>query len=159
MNLAIRGYRCPDCPRRHVSQGWTPRPQADYVLANPPFNDSDWRGELLKDDKRWVYGTPPAGNANYAWVQHFIHHLAPYGIAGFVLANGSMSSNQSGEGRSARRSSRPIWSTAWSRYRGSCSTRPRSRCAVVSDRSKKNGREDAPLEIGVVRPCSSTPGR
>jgi type I restriction enzyme M protein len=72
--------------------------KADYVLANPPFNDSDWRGELLKDDKRWVYGTPPAGNANYAWVQHFIHHLAPTGLAGFVLANGSMSSNQSGEG-------------------------------------------------------------
>jgi hypothetical protein len=72
--------------------------KADYVLANPPFNDSDWRGELLKDDKRWVYGVPPAGNANYAWVQHFVHHLAPVGIAGFVLANGSMSSNQSGEG-------------------------------------------------------------
>jgi type I restriction enzyme M protein len=68
------------------------------VLANPPFNDSDWRGELLRNDKRWVYGTPPAGNANFAWVQHFIHHLAPTGAAGFVLANGSMSSNQSGEG-------------------------------------------------------------
>ena len=68
------------------------------MLANPSFNDSDWRGELLKDDKRWVYGVPPAGNANYAWVQHFIHHLAPTGLAGFVLANGSMSSNQSGEG-------------------------------------------------------------
>ncbi|MDO8771063.1 MAG: N-6 DNA methylase, partial [Burkholderiaceae bacterium] len=62
------------------------------------FNDSDWRGELLKDDKRWVYGVPPASNANYAWVQHFIHHTAPTGLAGFVLANGSMSSNQSGEG-------------------------------------------------------------
>jgi len=62
------------------------------------FNDSDWRGDLLKDDKRWAYGTPPAANANYAWVQHFIHHLAPTGLAGFVLANGSMSSNQSGEG-------------------------------------------------------------
>jgi type I restriction enzyme M protein len=68
------------------------------VLANPPFNDSDWRGELLRNDKRWVFGTPPAGNANFAWVQHFIHHLAPTGAAGFVLANGSMSSNQSGEG-------------------------------------------------------------
>ncbi len=72
--------------------------KADYVLANPPFNDSDWRGDLLKEDKRWKYGTPPAGNANYAWVQHFIHHLAPTGLAGFVLANGSMSSNQSNEG-------------------------------------------------------------
>jgi type I restriction enzyme M protein len=68
------------------------------VLANPPFNDSDWRGDLLREDKRWAYGTPPAGNANFAWVQHFIHHLAPGGIAGFVLANGSMSSNQSNEG-------------------------------------------------------------
>jgi len=72
--------------------------KADYVLANPPFNDSDWRGELLKNDKRWVYGVPPAGNANFAWVQHFIYHLAPTGLAGFVLANSSMSSNQSGEG-------------------------------------------------------------
>ena len=68
------------------------------MLANPPFNDSDWGGELLRDDMRWKYGTPPAGNANFAWVQHFIHHLAPNGMAGFVLANGSMSSNQSGEG-------------------------------------------------------------
>jgi type I restriction enzyme M protein len=72
--------------------------RADYVLANPPFNDSDWNGEKLKTDVRWKYGLPPAGNANFAWVQHFIHHLAPNGTAGFVLANGSMSSNQSGEG-------------------------------------------------------------
>ena len=68
------------------------------MLANPPFNDSDWRGDLLKGDPRWAYGTPPAGNANFAWVQHIVHHLAPAGVAGFVLANGSMSSNQSGEG-------------------------------------------------------------
>ena len=98
MNLAIRGIDA------QIGHGDTfhhdahPDLKADYVLANPPFNDSDWRGELLKDDKRWVYGVPPAGNANYAWVQHFIHHLAPTGLAGFVLANGSMSSNQSGEG-------------------------------------------------------------
>jgi type I restriction enzyme M protein len=98
MNLAIRGIDA------QIGHGDTfhnhkhPDLKADYVLANPPFNDSDWRGELLKDDKRWAYGTPPAGNANYAWVQHFIHHLAPTGLAGFVLANGSMSSNQSGEG-------------------------------------------------------------
>jgi type I restriction enzyme M protein len=72
--------------------------RADFVLANPPFNDSDWGGERLREDVRWKYGVPPAGNANFAWVQHFIHHLAPTGIAGFVLANGSMSSNQSGEG-------------------------------------------------------------
>ncbi len=98
MNLAIRGIDA------QIGHGNTfhgdahPDLKADYVLANPPFNDSDWRGELLKDDKRWAYGVPPPGNANYAWVQHFIHHLAPTGLAGFVLANGSMSSNQSGEG-------------------------------------------------------------
>jgi type I restriction enzyme M protein len=72
--------------------------KADFVIANPPFNDSDWKGELLRDDIRWKYGVPPTGNANFAWVQHFIHHLAPTGTAGFVLANGSMSSNTSGEG-------------------------------------------------------------
>jgi type I restriction enzyme M protein len=72
--------------------------KADFVIANPPFNDSDWKGELLREDVRWKYGTPPTGNANFAWVQHFIYHLAPTGTAGFVLANGSMSSNTSGEG-------------------------------------------------------------
>ena len=65
------------------------------MLANPPFNDSDWHRS--DDDVRWKYGLPPKGNANFAWVQHFIHHLSPSGFAGFVLANGSMSSNQSGE--------------------------------------------------------------
>ncbi len=72
--------------------------KADFILANPPFNDSDWKGDLLREDVRWKYGIPPEGNANFAWVQHFIHHLAPTGIAGFVLANGSMSSNTSNEG-------------------------------------------------------------
>lgn len=72
--------------------------KADYILANPPFNDSDWRGQHLREDVRWKFGTPPEGNANFAWVQHFIHHLAPSGIAGFVLANGSLSSQSSGEG-------------------------------------------------------------
>lgn len=98
MNLAIRGI---DAQIGHGDTFHTDRHpdlKADYVLANPPFNDSDWRGDLLKDDKRWDYGTPPAGNANFAWVQHFIHHLSPTGLAGFVLANGSMSSNTSGEG-------------------------------------------------------------
>ena len=72
--------------------------KADFILANPPFNDSDWGGELLQEDVRWKFGVPPKGNANFAWVQHFIHHLSPTGIAGFVLANGSMSSNTSNEG-------------------------------------------------------------
>lgn len=72
--------------------------KADFCLANPPFNDSDWDGQLLKNDVRWKYGTPSTGNANYAWIQHFVHHLSPTGIAGFVMANGAMSSNTSGEG-------------------------------------------------------------
>jgi len=100
MNLAIRGIDG-NLGQEHADSfhhDLHPDLKADYVLANPPFNDSDWRGDLLKDDKRWKYGTPPASNANFAWVQHFIHHLAPTGLAGFVLANGSMSSNQSGEG-------------------------------------------------------------
>jgi type I restriction enzyme M protein len=98
MNLAIRGIEA------KIEQGDTFHAdklkdlKADYVLANPPFNVSDWGGEQLRDDVRWQFGIPPAGNANFAWVQHFIHHLAPHGTAGFVLANGSMSSNQSGEG-------------------------------------------------------------
>jgi len=72
--------------------------KADFILANPPFNVSDWHGELLRDDVRWKFGVPPVGNANYAWIQHMIHHLAPYGIAGFVMANGSLSSQTSNEG-------------------------------------------------------------
>jgi type I restriction enzyme M protein len=98
MNLAIRGIDAQIAHGDAFHDDRHPDLKADYVLANPPFNDSDWRGELLRDDKRWVYGVPPTGNANFAWVQHFIYHLAPAGIAGFVLANGSMSSNQSGEG-------------------------------------------------------------
>jgi type I restriction enzyme M protein len=98
MNLAIRGID------GQIEQGDTfhndrfPDLKADFILANPPFNVSDWGGERLRDDKRWKYGVPPVGNANFAWVQHIVHHLAPAGAAGFVLANGSMSSNQSGEG-------------------------------------------------------------
>jgi len=72
--------------------------KADYIIANPPFNVSDWSGELLNDDARWQYGTPPTGNANFGWVQHFLYHLAPNGKAGFVLSNGSLSSNTGGEG-------------------------------------------------------------
>lgn len=102
MNLAIRGIE------GQIAQGDTfhddrfPDLRADYILANPPFNVSDWGGERLREDKRWKYGIPPDGNANFAWVQHMIYHLAPGGVAGFVLANGSMSSNQSGEGEIRR---------------------------------------------------------
>ena len=73
--------------------------KADFILANPPFNDSDWGGERLREDVRWKYGIPPTGNANYAWIQHFIHHLSPSGITGFVMANGALSSNTSNEGK------------------------------------------------------------
>jgi len=103
MNLAIRGIDAQIAHGDTFHNDRHPDLKADYVLANPPFNDSDWRGELLKEDKRWVYGVPPAGNANFAWVQHFIYHLAPTGLAGFVLANGSMSSSQSGEGEIRQR--------------------------------------------------------
>jgi type I restriction enzyme M protein len=72
--------------------------KADFVMANPPFNISDWSGELLREDSRWTFGTPPTGNANYAWLQHFFHKLSPRGTAGIVLANGSMNSNSGGEG-------------------------------------------------------------
>ncbi|GAB4405512.1 MAG: class I SAM-dependent DNA methyltransferase [Anaerolineales bacterium] len=98
MNLAIRGIDA------QLELGDTflndrhPDLKADFILANPPFNISDWSGEQLRDDARWKYGIPPVGNANYAWLQHFIHKLAPNGTAGIVLANGSMNSNTGGEG-------------------------------------------------------------
>jgi len=72
--------------------------KAEFIIANPPFNDSDWSGELLRDDPRWQYGVPPTGNANFAWIQRMIYHLAPNGTLGLVLANGSLSSNSGGEG-------------------------------------------------------------
>ncbi|MEW4528133.1 class I SAM-dependent DNA methyltransferase [Maioricimonas sp. JC845] len=105
MNLAIRGIEANlgDQPADSFVRDLHPDLKADYILANPPFNVSDWSGKLLREDVRWKYGVPPVGNANYAWIQHFIHHLAPPngrggGIAGFVMANGSLSSNTGGEG-------------------------------------------------------------
>ena len=99
MNLAIRGIDGQIAHGDSFHNDRHPDLRADYILANPPFNVSDWGGERLQDDQRWRYGVPPKGNANFAWVQHFLHHLAPRGRAGFVLANGSMSSSQSGEGQ------------------------------------------------------------
>ncbi|MGB3401540.1 MAG: class I SAM-dependent DNA methyltransferase [Microcoleaceae cyanobacterium] len=100
MNLAIRGIEgnlgTRNADSFHNDQHKTLK--ADFILANPPFNISDWGGDRLREDIRWQYGIPPKGNANYAWMQQIISHLAPSGLAGFVLANGSMSSNQSGEG-------------------------------------------------------------
>ncbi|MEW6308072.1 MAG: class I SAM-dependent DNA methyltransferase [Bacillota bacterium] len=98
MNLAIRGIDGQIAHGDTFHNDRHPDLRADFILANPPFNVSDWGGERLRGDKRWQYGVPPTGNANFAWVQHIVHHLAPAGVAGFVLANGSMSSNQSGEG-------------------------------------------------------------
>lgn len=100
MNLAVRGI---DSDIRWNNEGSFHKDElrdlkADFILANPPFNISDWGGDRLRDDVRWKFGVPPVGNANYAWLQHIVHHLAPFGTAGVVLANGSMSSNQSGEG-------------------------------------------------------------
>lgn len=100
MNLAIRGIDGNLGPTHADSfhNDLHKDLRADYILANPPFNISDWGGERLRDDARWQYGVPPVGNANYAWIQHFIFHLSPSGIAGFVMANGSLSSNTSNEG-------------------------------------------------------------
>lgn len=104
INLAIRGidadlgpYQA-DSFTNDLHKDW----KADFILANPPFNMSDWGGQRLREDVRWKFGTPPVNNANYAWIQHFIHHLAPTGIAGFVMANGSMSTNTSSEGEIRR---------------------------------------------------------
>jgi len=100
MNLALRGIEANlgpewgDSFRANAHQDL----RADFVIANPPFNDSKWSGELLRDDSRWKYGVPPIQNANYAWLQHFLHHAAPTGTVGTVLANGSLSSQQNGEG-------------------------------------------------------------
>lgn len=100
MNLAVRGI---DSDIKWNSEGSFHKDElrdlkADFILANPPFNISDWGGDRLREDVRWKYGVPPAGNANFAWIQHIVHHLAPAGTAGVVLANGSMSSTQNGEG-------------------------------------------------------------
>lgn len=98
MNLAIRGIEGQIAHGDTFHNDRFPDLKADYILANPPFNVSDWGGDRLRDDKRWRFGAPPVGNANFGWVQHMINHLSPSGVAGFVLANGSMSSNTAGEG-------------------------------------------------------------
>lgn len=100
MNLAIRGIDSSNVKWNNEGSFLNDAHKdlkADFIIANPPFNDSDWSGELLKNDPRWQYGTPPATNANYAWIQHFFYHLAPGGIAGFVLSKGSLTSNQNQE--------------------------------------------------------------
>ena len=101
MNLAIRGIDSSQVRWNNEGSFLNDSHKdlkADFVIANPPFNDSDWSGDQLRGDGRWQYGTPPPGNANYAWIQHFLYHLNPSGIAGFVLAKGSLTSKSSGEG-------------------------------------------------------------
>ncbi|MCY4022192.1 MAG: class I SAM-dependent DNA methyltransferase [Anaerolineaceae bacterium] len=103
MNLAIRGIDGQIAHGDSFHNDRHPDLRADYILANPPFNVSDWGGERLREDVRWQFGVPPRGNANFAWVQHILHHLAPRGVAGFVLANGSMSSGQKVESEIRRK--------------------------------------------------------
>lgn len=100
MNMAIRGIEANfgEYPANTFTNDLHKNQKMEYIMANPPFNISDWGADKLKDDKRWVYGTPPNSNANYAWIQHMISHLSPSGKIGLVLANGSLSTNQSGEG-------------------------------------------------------------
>lgn len=101
MNLAIRGIDSSQLKWNNEGSFLNDAHKdlkADYVIANPPFNDSDWSGALLRGDARWQYGDPPTGNANYAWIQHFLYHLSPSGQAGFVLAKGALTSKTSGEG-------------------------------------------------------------
>ena len=100
MNMAIRGIEANfgEYQANTFTNDLHKNLKADYIMANPPFNISNWGADKLKEDKRWVYGTPPNSNANYAWIQHMISHLSPNGKIGLVLANGSLSSNQSGEG-------------------------------------------------------------
>ena len=101
MNLAIRGIEASQVKWNNEGSFLNDAHKdvkADYIIANPPFNVSDWSGELLRTDGRWQYGVPPAGNANFAWLQHFIYHLSPQGQAGVVLAKGALTSKTSGEG-------------------------------------------------------------
>ena len=100
MNLAIRGIDCNlgEIPEDTFLNDQHPTMRADYIMANPPFNLTPWGADKLKEDKRWKFGMPPAGNANYAWIQHMIWHLSPNGRMGMVLANGSLSSQNGGEG-------------------------------------------------------------
>ena len=101
MNMAIRGidFNFGKEPADTFRKNLHPDLKADFIMANPPFNMKDWGASALENDRRWQYGTPPEGNANFAWVQHMIHHLGPKGYAGIVLANGSMSSNTNSEGK------------------------------------------------------------
>jgi type I restriction enzyme M protein len=154
MNLAIRGIDAQIGHGDSFHNDQHPDLKADYLLANPPFNDSDWRGELLRNDKRWVYGAPPAGNANFAWVQHSIIWHQP---ARPVLCSPMAPCRRTNQARarSARRSSRPTLSIAWSHFPASCSMRRRSRSVCGFSRAT---RRTAASATAVAKRCSSTRG-
>ena len=159
MNLAIHGLS----GEIKYTQGGSllddafPTLKADFAMANPPFNLSEWSTPAILDDARWAYGTPPTGNANYAWIQHFLFHLAPDGRAGFVMANGALTTMTSGEGKIRE-------NLDASRRRGL--HRRAARAALLHDRHPGlplvPGPEQGILAVsatGAARRCSSTPAR
>jgi type I restriction enzyme M protein len=163
MNLAIRGIFG---DIRWNSEGTLVKDafadeRFDYVLANPPFNISDWSGELLREDARWKYGAPPVGNANFAWIQHIHHHLSASGIGGVVMANGSMSSMSGARATSAVRWSRATQWMPWWRCRGSCSMvrKFRPACGSWPRTNPTASPRRQSCATGGVRCCSSMPAR
>ena len=156
MNLAIRGIEGQIEHGDSFHNDRHPDLRADYILANPPFNVSDWGGERLRDDQRWVYGVPPVGNANFAWVQHFLHHLSPPRLRRLRPRHGSMSSNQSGEGEIRKNIVEADLVDCIVALRGNSSARPKYPPACGSCR-----RAGAPASTGTARArcCSSTPAR
>ena len=164
MNLAIRGIEAnlgskwADSFHEDLHAGL----KADFVLANPPFNDSDWSGERLRSGERWRYGVPPVCNANFAWVQHFIHHLAPpMASPASCSPTGRCPANSRARARSGRASSRPTSSTASSACRGNYSSRRRfrSRCGSSPATSRTGSCATNACATGGARRCSSTPAR
>lgn len=139
INMAIRGIEADFGPHQADTffNDLHPSLKADFIMANPPFNLSNWGQAQLRDDVRWKYGLPPAGNANYAWIQHMIHHLAPDGKIGLVLANGSLSTQSSGEGEIRKTSLRRIWWKASSPCPQPLLQRDHSRNPLVHQQNKR----------------------
>ena len=148
MNLALRGIEGQIVHGDSFHNDRHPGLKADFILANPQFDVSDWGGERLTDDKRWRYGVPLKGNANFAWVQHMVHDLAAAGVAGFVLANGSMSSSQSDEGEIRKNLIEADLVDCMVALPGQLLTRRRFRPAFGSWLARARG---------AARSCSSTP--
>ena len=164
MNMAIRGldFDFGKEPASTYTRPQHPDLRAHFIMANPPFNMKAWKEGVKDDDPRWKYGVPPDGNANFAWMQHMIHHLAANGSMALLLANGSMSSNTNTEGDIRRAfiegngpNARAIWWSAWSRCPGSCSPTHRSLPASGSSRTAR--RPTKASAAATVKCCSSTP--